>query len=115
MVASLTFTEESSINTQYGDNWDNQDPETLDLKEKSFPEWMMSQKFLDELRTRVPVSQVVSRRVALKRRQGYYDGTGKGEYYGLSPFKPEKTPSLFVNDQKGIWHEFSTGEFGDIF
>ncbi|MEL6289310.1 MAG: CHC2 zinc finger domain-containing protein, partial [Pseudomonadota bacterium] len=44
------------------------------------------QSFLDEIRARLPVSQVVSRRVALKR-------AGR-EYKGLSPFKDEKTPSF---------------------
>lgn len=63
--------------------------------------------FLDEIRARLPVSQVVSRKVALKRR-------GR-EYAGLSPFKAEKTPSFFVNDQKGFYHCFASGEHGDIF
>ncbi len=63
--------------------------------------------FLDEIRARLPVSQVVGRRVKLKRQ-------GR-EYIGLSPFKQEKTPSFTVNDQKGFYHCFSTGEHGDIF
>jgi DNA primase len=62
---------------------------------------------LDEIRARLPVSQVVSRKVALKR-------AGR-EYKGLSPFKTEKTPSFTVNDQKGFYHCFATGEHGDIF
>ncbi len=63
--------------------------------------------FLDEIRARLPVSQVVSRRVPLKRQ-------GR-EYKGLSPFKTEKTPSFTVNDQKAFYHCFATGEHGDIF
>jgi DNA primase len=63
--------------------------------------------FLDEIRARVPVSQVVSRRVALKKK-------GR-EWVGLSPFKTEKTPSFTVNDQKGFYHCFATGEHGNIF
>lgn len=63
--------------------------------------------FLDEIRSRLPVSQVVARKVALKRK-------GR-EYAGLSPFKAEKTPSFFVNDQKGFYHCFASGEHGDIF
>ena len=47
--------------------------------------------FLDEIRARLPVSQVVSRHVPLKRR-------GR-EFVGLSPFNKEKTPSFTVNDQ----------------
>src|SRR6516164_3849612 len=62
---------------------------------------------LDEIRARLPVSQVVARRVALKR-------AGR-ELKGLSPFKQEKTPSFFVNDQKGSWFDFSSGQDGDIF
>ena len=66
-----------------------------------------SPAFLDEIRARLPVSQVVARKVALKRK-------GR-EYAGLSPFKTEKTPSFFVNDQKGFYHCFASGEHGDIF
>ncbi|HML44617.1 MAG TPA: DNA primase, partial [Hyphomicrobium zavarzinii] len=66
-----------------------------------------SPHLLDEIRARLPVSQVVGRKVALKRK-------GR-EYAGLSPFKMEKTPSFFVNDQKGFYHCFASGEHGDIF
>jgi DNA primase len=64
-------------------------------------------QFLDELRTRLPVSEVVGKRVRLKR-------AGR-EWKGLSPFNQEKTPSFFVNDQKGFYHDFSSGKHGDIF
>jgi DNA primase len=63
--------------------------------------------FLDEIRARLPVSQVVARKVDLKR-------SGR-ELKGLSPFKQEKTPSFFVNDHKGSWFDFSSGQNGDIF
>ena len=66
-----------------------------------------SPNFLDEIRARLPVSQVVGRKVALKK-------AGR-EFRGLSPFKTEKTPSFFVNDQKGFYHCFASGEHGDIF
>ncbi len=62
---------------------------------------------LDDIRARLPVSQVVSRKVQLKK-------AGR-EYKGLSPFKVEKTPSFTVNDTKGFYHCFATGEHGDIF
>ncbi len=62
---------------------------------------------LDEIRARLPVSQVVARKVALKR-------AGR-ELKGLSPFKNERTPSFFVNDHKGSWFDFSSGQNGDIF
>jgi len=63
--------------------------------------------FLDEIRARLPVSDVVRRRVALKKQ-------GR-EWRGLSPFNKERTPSFFVNDQKGFYHDFSSGKHGDIF
>jgi DNA primase len=64
-------------------------------------------QFLDELRARLPVSEVVGRRVKLKK-------AGR-EYKGLSPFQQEKSPSFTVNDQKGFYHDFSSGKHGDIF
>ncbi|RTL51705.1 MAG: DNA primase [Bradyrhizobiaceae bacterium] len=64
-------------------------------------------QFLDELRARLPVSEVVGRRVKLKR-------AGK-EWKGLSPFHQEKTPSFTVNDQKGFYHDFSSGKHGNIY
>ena len=66
-----------------------------------------SQSFIDEIRARIPVSEVVRRRVQLKK-------AGR-EWKGLSPFNPEKTPSFFVNDQKGMWFDFSSGKNGSIF
>tara|TARA_Y100000992_G_scaffold125707_1_gene82460 strand:+ start:2429 stop:4198 length:1770 start_codon:yes stop_codon:yes gene_type:complete len=64
-------------------------------------------EYLDEIRTRLKVSAVVSKTVSLKKR-------GK-EFIGLSPFKNEKTPSFTVNDEKGFYHCFSTSEHGNIF
>src|SRR5262245_43619541 len=66
-----------------------------------------SDDLLDEIRARLPVSEVVRRRVPLKKQ-------GR-EWRGLSPFNKEKTPSFFVNDQKGFFHDFSSGKHGDIF
>jgi DNA primase len=63
--------------------------------------------FLDDLRSRLPVSEVVGRRVQLKK-------AGR-EWKGLSPFNKEKTPSFFVNDQKAAWFDFSSGKNGNIF
>src|SRR5436190_1341510 len=66
-----------------------------------------SPQFLDELRARLPVSDVVGRRVKLKK--------SGSEWRGLSPFNKEKTPSFFVNDQKSMWFDFSAGRNGNIF
>ncbi len=66
-----------------------------------------SPQFLEDIRARLAVSDVVGRKVKLQRR-------GR-EFVGLSPFNPEKTPSFTVNDQKGFYHCFSSGQHGDIF
>ena len=63
--------------------------------------------FLDEIRTRLPVSEICGKRVNLKKQ-------GR-EFVGLSPFNNEKTPSFTVNDDKGFYHCFSSGKHGDIF
>ena len=64
-------------------------------------------EYLEEIKSRLKVSTVVSKFVAIKKR-------GK-EFVGLSPFKNEKTPSFTINDEKGFYHCFSTGEHGNIF
>src|SRR6201994_1598718 len=64
-------------------------------------------EFLDELRARLPVSEVVGKRVKLKK-------AGR-EWKGLSPFQQEKKPAFTVNDQKGFYHCFSSGKHGNIF
>ncbi len=64
-------------------------------------------EYLEEIKLRLKVSQVVGKTVQLKKR-------GK-EFVGLSPFKNEKTPSFTVNDDKEFYHCFSSGEHGNIF
>ncbi|HXE26641.1 MAG TPA: DNA primase [Roseiarcus sp.] len=64
-------------------------------------------EFLDEIMTRLPASEIVGKRVKL-RKQGR-------EWRGLSPFTSEKTPSFYVNDQKRFYHDFSSGKHGSIF
>ena len=64
-------------------------------------------EYLDEIRNKIKVSEVVSKTVKLKRR-------GK-EFVGLSPFTNEKTPSFTVNDEKEFYHCFATSEHGNIF
>ena len=64
-------------------------------------------EYLEEIKSRLKVSTVVSKYVAIKKK-------GK-EFVGLSPFKNEKTPSFTINDEKGFYHCFSTGEHGNIF
>jgi DNA primase len=64
-------------------------------------------EYLDEIKLRLKVSQIVGKTVQLKKR-------GK-EFIGLSPFKNEKSPSFTVNDEKEFYHCFSSGEHGNIF
>jgi DNA primase len=61
--------------------------------------------FLDELRARLSISEIVGRKVSLKRRSG-------SEYAGLCPFHNEKTPSFTVNDKKGFFYCFGCHEKG---
>ncbi|HZZ36198.1 MAG TPA: DNA primase [Caulobacteraceae bacterium] len=63
-------------------------------------------RFLEELKARLRLSDVIGKTVKL-RRQGR-------EYVGLSPFTKERTPSFFVNDDKGFFHDFSSGKHGDL-
>ena len=63
-------------------------------------------RFIDELKARLRPSDVIGRTVKLKRQ-------GR-EWAGLSPFSKEKSPSFFVNDDKGFFHDFSSGKHGDI-
>ncbi len=62
--------------------------------------------FVDELKARIRPSEVIGRKVKLKKQ-------GK-EWVGLSPFTNEKTPSFYVNDSKKIFKCFSSGMGGDI-
>ncbi|HEX3863620.1 MAG TPA: DNA primase [Stellaceae bacterium] len=61
--------------------------------------------FLDELRSRLSLADLVGRRVRLTRK-------GR-EYGGLCPFHNEKTPSFYVVEDKGFFHCFGCGAHGD--
>ena len=62
--------------------------------------------FLDEIRNRLPVSEIVGRKVRLVRK-------GR-EHTGLCPFHNEKSPSFTVNDDKAFYHCFGCGAHGDV-
>src|SRR5271154_3398081 len=64
-------------------------------------------EFLDEIRARLPVSEIVGKRVKLTRR-------GR-DWWGLSPFHTEKSPSFHADDHKRFFHDFSSGKHGSIF
>lgn len=65
-----------------------------------------SKDFPDKLRSSILASEVIARKVQLKKK-------GK-EFQGLCPFHNEKTPSFTVNDQKGFYHCFGCQAHGDI-
>jgi DNA primase len=68
-------------------------------------EMTISQGFLDELKARVGLVDLVARRVKLVRR-------GR-EHTGLCPFHNEKSPSFTVNEDKGFYHCFGCGAHGN--
>ena len=66
-----------------------------------------SDQFLEDLRGRAGLADVIARRVKLTRK-------GR-EHMGLCPFHKEKTPSFTVNEEKGFYHCFGCGEHGSVF
>ena len=69
-----------------------------------------SAAFLDELRARVPISQVVGRAVQWDRRKS---NPGRGDFWACCPFHAEKTPSFHVDDRKGYYYCFGCQAKGD--
>jgi DNA primase len=67
---------------------------------------MLQRDFIDKLRSLVPISEIIGKKVKLKQK-------GK-DFIGLCPFHNEKTPSFTVNDQKGFYHCFGCQAHGDI-
>jgi len=65
----------------------------------------LSPQFLDELRTRTTLSALVGKSVKLQR--------SGNEHKACCPFHTEKTPSFWVNDDKGFYHCFGCGAHGD--
>jgi DNA primase len=71
-----------------------------------------SQSFLDEIRDRVPISDVVGKRVTWDRRK---TNVSRGDYWACCPFHGEKSPSFHCEDRKGRYHCFGCGVSGDHF
>ncbi|MCW5696705.1 MAG: DNA primase, partial [Bauldia sp.] len=67
---------------------------------------------LDEIRDRLPLSQVVGRRVTWDRRKTQ---PAKGDYWACCPFHQEKSPSFHADDRRGRYHCFGCGAEGDAF
>jgi DNA primase len=68
--------------------------------------------FLDEIRDRVPISQVIGQRVAWDRKK---TNTSRGDYWACCPFHGEKSPSFHCEDKKGRYHCFGCSVSGDHF
>ncbi|ASY63799.1 DNA primase [Sinorhizobium sojae CCBAU 05684] len=71
-----------------------------------------SPSFLDEIRDRVPISDVIGKRVTWDRRK---TNVSRGDYWACCPFHGEKTPSFHCEDRKGRYHCFGCGVSGDHF
>ncbi len=71
-----------------------------------------SPTFLDEIRDRVPISDVIGRRVTWDRRK---TNVSRADYWACCPFHGEKSPSFHCEDRKGRYHCFGCGVTGDHF
>ena len=71
-----------------------------------------SDAFLDEIRQRLPISQVVGEHVIWDKRKSQ---PGRGDFWACCPFHGEKTPSFHADDRKGIYHCFGCQKTGDHF
>src|SRR5215218_1360314 len=72
----------------------------------------VSPSFLDEIRSRVPISSVIGKRVQWDRRK---TSPQRGDFWACCPFHVEKTPSFHADDRKGRYHCFGCKQSGDIF
>ena len=71
-----------------------------------------SPSFLDEIRDRVPISDVIGRRVTWDRKK---TNAPRGDFWACCPFHGEKSPSFHCEDRKGRYHCFGCGVSGDHF
>ena len=71
-----------------------------------------SDQFLDEIRQRLPITQVVGEHVLWDKRKSQ---PGKGDMWACCPFHAEKSPSFHADDRRGIYHCFGCGASGDHF
>ena len=71
-----------------------------------------SPSFLDDIRDRIPISEVIGRRVVWDRKKS---NPGRGDHWACCPFHGEKSPSFHCEDQKSRYHCFGCGVSGDHF
>lgn len=69
-------------------------------------------RFLDDIRARLNISDVVGRRVTWDRKKSQ---PSKGDYWACCPFHNEKSPSFHADDRRARYHCFGCGQSGDIF
>ena len=69
-------------------------------------------RFLDDIRDRLPISEVVGKRVTFDKKK---TNQARGDYWACCPFHGEKTPSFHCEDRKGRYHCFGCGVSGDHF
>ena len=68
--------------------------------------------FLDDIRDRLPISEVIGPSVTWDRKK---TNTSRGDYWACCPFHGEKTPSFHCENRKGRYHCFGCGASGDHF
>lgn len=71
-----------------------------------------SPSFLEEIRDRVPISDVIGTRVTWDKRKS---NTSRGDHWACCPFHGETTPSFHCEDKKGRYYCFGCGASGDHF
>ena len=71
-----------------------------------------SDQFLDEIRQRLSITQVVGEHVLWDKRKSQ---PAKGDMWACCPFHGEKSPSFHADDRRGIYHCFGCGVSGDHF
>ena len=71
-----------------------------------------SDSFLEEIRQRLPISQVVGEHVIWDKRKSQ---PGRGDFWACCPFHGEKSPSFHADDRRGIYKCFGCGVSGDHF
>lgn len=71
-----------------------------------------SDQFLEDIRQRLPITQVVGEHVLWDKRKSQ---PGKGDMWACCPFHAEKSPSFHADDRRGIYHCFGCGASGDHF
>lgn len=79
---------------------------------KRFVKMRFPPAFLDDIRARLPISEVVGRKVSWDKRKS---NPGRGDYWACCPFHGEKTPSFHADNRKGRYHCFGCGASGDHF